>query len=115
MMPLRSGGSSLPSIVCVLPVPVCPYAKMVPLYPSSVEWMIGSAVSVKTSVCEQFQSNTRSKVKVLGVSEDLSLCRPSDLDLVRITYRAHAARSGAEPGRAGVRHQSACERGGRAM
>jgi hypothetical protein len=37
MMPRSSGGSARPSIVCDLPAPVCPYAKMVPLKPLKIE------------------------------------------------------------------------------
>ena len=49
---------------------------------------MGSAVSLKTSDCEQFQSNTRSKVNVLGVSDDCEdAWRELDLDFVRITCR----------------------------
>jgi len=44
IIPLSSGGFALPSIVWVLPVPVYPYAKIVPLYPSKTDSTIGSAV-----------------------------------------------------------------------
>jgi hypothetical protein len=33
-----------PSIVCVFPVPVCPYAKIVALYPSNTEMTLYLAV-----------------------------------------------------------------------
>ena len=46
IIPFISGGLSLPSIVCVFPVPVCPYAKIVPLYPSNTDSTIGKAVSL---------------------------------------------------------------------
>ena len=46
MIPFNSGGDSLPSIVCVFPVPVYPYAKIVPLYPSRTDSTIGNAVSL---------------------------------------------------------------------
>jgi hypothetical protein len=51
--------------VKVIPVPVCPYAKMVPLYPSNTLSIIGRAVSYKTDSYLQFISNVTSKVKSL--------------------------------------------------
>ena len=42
--PRSSAGLSFPSMVCDLPVPVWPYAEIVPLYPSRVESTIVFAV-----------------------------------------------------------------------
>jgi hypothetical protein len=57
--------SSAPYIVKVFPVPVCPYAKMVPLYPSSTLSKIGRAVYSKTDSCKQSIPKVASKVKSL--------------------------------------------------
>lgn len=45
-----------PSIVKVLPVPVCPYANIVPFYPSIDDWTIGYAVFSNIYSCVLFQS-----------------------------------------------------------
>ena len=41
IIPFNSGFERTPSIVNVLPVPVCPYANTVPLYPSNTKPTIG--------------------------------------------------------------------------
>ncbi len=80
-MPRKLGGSSFPSMVCVLPVPVCPYANMVPkcnsihisikktghylpLYPCKTDSTIGKAVSLQISSCLHSGSQVASKVNV---------------------------------------------------
>eukprot|EP01139_Manchomonas_bermudensis_P000163 Amastigsp_a150_24.p5 type:complete len:109 gc:universal Amastigsp_a150_24:482-156(-) len=50
VMPRRTGSSRTPVIVCVLPEPVCPYAKIETLNPSRADWISG-AVSAKTISC----------------------------------------------------------------
>jgi hypothetical protein len=45
MIPLRLGSVGSPAIVNVFPHPVCPYAKIVPLYPFSTLSTSGKAVS----------------------------------------------------------------------
>ena len=40
-----------PSMVCVLPVPVCPYANTVDSYPPRTSEMTGARVLSKTSFC----------------------------------------------------------------
>ena len=69
MMPRSSGGSFTPSIVNVLPVPVCPYAKIVPLKPSSTESTIRLAVCAYKFSCFVVSSYTWSKVNVFGTSD----------------------------------------------
>jgi hypothetical protein len=80
-------------IARTFPVPVCPYAKMVPLYPFKTDSTIGLAVLLYTSIWRQFQSNTESNVNVFGGSalfadalllpfcEDVG-CRGSVMDTV---------------------------------
>jgi hypothetical protein len=52
-------------MVKVFPVPVCPYAKIVPLYPSRTLSMMGRAVSSKIVYCLLFRPKVESKVKSL--------------------------------------------------
>lgn len=52
-----------PYIVCVLPVPVWPYAKIVPLYPYNTDSIIGRAVSSKIDYCLHVGAKTESNVK----------------------------------------------------
>lgn len=49
-----------PSIVCVLPDDVCPYANIVPLYPASTSDTIDLAASLYTFSCDAFGLNTLS-------------------------------------------------------
>lgn len=49
-----------PSIVWVLPEDVCPYAKMVPLYPARTSETILFAASLYTFSCVAFGLNTLS-------------------------------------------------------
>lgn len=74
MMPRSSGGSLTPSIENVFPVPVWPYAKMVPLKPSRTESTMGIAVFWYRSACCDRSSNTMSKVKAFGGSELPGAC-----------------------------------------
>ena len=53
MIPLCAYSVLLPSIVWVFPVPVWPYAKIVPLYPSRTLSMIGNAACLKIFSCKQ--------------------------------------------------------------
>ena len=52
-----------PVIVNVLPLPVWPYAKIVPLYPSSTESTTGRATVSNTVSCVVDMSRTRLKAK----------------------------------------------------
>ena len=51
MTPRFSEELMSPSMVCVLPVPVCPYANTVDSYPPSTSEMTGARVLSKTSFC----------------------------------------------------------------
>lgn len=68
MMPLKTGSLATPLIVKVLPVPVWPYAKIVPLYPWITFSQMVKAVSAKTLSYSEFQSYTESNVKTFGTS-----------------------------------------------
>ena len=63
--------SGKPSMVYVFPEPVCPYAKIVQLYPRSTSASNGDTTVAKIVCCEVAGPNTRSKVYVRW----LSLCR----------------------------------------
>jgi len=67
-IPLSLASLGTPVMVNDLPVPVCPYAKRVPLYPYKTLSRIGKAVSLKISSYSEFQSYTESKVKTFGAS-----------------------------------------------
>ena len=84
-------------MVCVLPVPVCPYAKMVPLYPSITLSTMGAAASsyrfactvlqtplARPSLVKDWQRHTHSK----GVPE------PPRATSVVWTHTAHTALCG---------------------
>ena len=47
---------------CVFPAPVCPYARMLPLYPIKTSFRTGFPTSSYTSFCVLSGSNTPSKV-----------------------------------------------------
>ena len=63
-----SDDASSPSMVCVLPVPVCPYANTVQLNPSSVSATMGSIACAYTSACVASGPNTPSNVYVLDAA-----------------------------------------------
>ena len=65
MMPSCPASVLLPSIVCVLPVPVCPYAKIVPLYPDKTDSIMGSAANLNTFSWRHPGWKVISKLKVL--------------------------------------------------
>ncbi len=54
MMPACSPKPIAPSIVCVLPVPVCPYANTVQLKPCKTWPMMGMMDSSNTSFCVEY-------------------------------------------------------------
>ena len=87
-MPRCSKLSWPPNMVYVLPEPVCPYAMMVPLYPSMKPWSTSSAHSRYTASCG------RARGRVSG-SEGGGLPRARD------------ARRGARRGAAGSRRAPA--------
>ena len=60
MIPCNSYMSILPTIECVLPQPVCPYANIVPLYPNSTFSTKPYAVFEYTSYCYESYLNTLS-------------------------------------------------------
>lgn len=66
-IPASSSLLMLPSIVWVFPVPVCPYAKIVQLNPSSTSQTMGRTILSNTSSCLEYMPNTLSKVKLLMV------------------------------------------------
>ena len=74
MMPLRSSSPATPSIEKVLPVPVCPYAKTVPLKPVSTWVTMGLHVPSYTSTCRESQLYTPSNVYSFGGSLTAGFC-----------------------------------------
>lgn len=85
MIPFSCGSEGTPLIVKVLPVPVYPYAKMVPLYPCKTKSMIGYASSVNTVSCSELQSYTESKVNTLGTSSPGFYMSTSPVSLAILT------------------------------
>ena len=68
MIPLSCGDVFAPDMVYVLPVPVCPYANIVPLYPWRTLSTIGLAVSLYISTWVESVSKTASNEKTFGGS-----------------------------------------------
>ena len=68
-------------MVCVLPLPVWPYAKMVPLNPSNALSTRGAATSWKMAACSVVGPYTKSKAKSLSLSLPLYPSFSSSLSL----------------------------------
>ena len=81
MIPAYSGMEGTPSMVCVLPHPVYPYAKMVPLYPLITDSTSGNALSSYTVYYLESVSYTESNANYLGASP----CRDISIWLVPVS------------------------------
>lgn len=65
IIPCNLGSCRTPSIVCVFPDDVCPYANMVPLKPAKTSLTIGSAACSYTFAFKRFSNGFVKRSKVI--------------------------------------------------
>ena len=96
MMPFRSSSLASPVIDHVLPEPVCPYAKIVPLNPLNAASSIGCPTSRYTSSCRASlsyeKSNLNERYSVSSLLDDRSISSAPP-EPIRTTSSSPSSRS----------------------